>query len=41
MLDNMDFATMREAVKMIDGKFSTEASGGITEETLAKVAECG
>lgn len=41
MLDNMDYATMRKAVAMIDGKFSTEASGGITEETLAAVAECG
>jgi nicotinate-nucleotide pyrophosphorylase (carboxylating) len=41
MLDNMDYATMREAVAMIDGKYSTEASGGITEETLADVAECG
>ena len=41
MLDNMDYATMREAVRMIDGKFSTEASGGITEETLSQVAECG
>ncbi len=41
MLDNMDYATMREAVRMINGKYSTEASGGITEETLAAVAECG
>lgn len=41
MLDNMDFDTMKEAVRMIDGKYSTEASGGITEETLAQVAECG
>lgn len=41
MLDNMDYATMREAVGMIGGKFSTEASGGINEETLPKVAECG
>lgn len=41
MLDNMDYPTMRKAVEMIDGKYSTEASGGITEETLAKVAECG
>lgn len=41
MLDNMDYATMREAVAMIDGKYSSEASGGITEETLAAVAECG
>jgi nicotinate-nucleotide pyrophosphorylase (carboxylating) len=41
MLDNMDYATMREAVQLIDGKYRTEASGGITEETLAAVAECG
>lgn len=41
MLDNMDYATMRKAVAIIDGKFETEASGGITEETLAEVAECG
>jgi nicotinate-nucleotide pyrophosphorylase (carboxylating) len=41
MLDNMDYATMREAVTLIDGRFGTEASGGITEETLEKVANCG
>lgn len=41
MLDNMDYATMKEAVRLIGGKYSTEASGGITEETLAAVAECG
>ncbi|MDO8968936.1 MAG: carboxylating nicotinate-nucleotide diphosphorylase [Algoriphagus sp.] len=41
MLDNMDYSTMREAVRLIDGKYSTEASGGITENTLAAVAECG
>ena len=41
MLDNMDYDTMREAVDLVDGKMSIEASGGITEETLAAVAECG
>lgn len=41
MLDNMDYATMKEAVKMIGDQFKTEASGGITEETLVPVAECG
>ncbi len=41
MLDNMDYATMREAVILIDGQYLTEASGGITEETLKEVAECG
>jgi nicotinate-nucleotide pyrophosphorylase (carboxylating) len=41
MLDNMDLSTMKEAVKMINGKFKTEASGNITEQTIRSVAECG
>ena len=41
MLDNMDYATMREAVRLVDGRYPLEASGGITEQTLSKVAECG
>ncbi|MBD8491098.1 carboxylating nicotinate-nucleotide diphosphorylase [Echinicola sp. CAU 1574] len=41
MLDNMSYEMMREAVKIIDGAVPTEASGGITEETLKNVAECG
>lgn len=41
MLDNMDYATMREAVNMIGDQYKTEASGGITEDTLVAVAECG
>lgn len=41
MLDNMDCLTMKKAVEMIDGKYETEASGGITEATLKEVAECG
>ncbi|AWW30800.1 carboxylating nicotinate-nucleotide diphosphorylase [Echinicola strongylocentroti] len=41
MLDNMDYDMMREAVRIIDGKMLTEASGGITEDTLVDVAECG
>jgi nicotinate-nucleotide pyrophosphorylase (carboxylating) len=41
MLDNMDLETMKEAVKMIDGKYTTEASGGITEDNLRAVALCG
>lgn len=41
MLDNMDYETMRKAVEMIGNRFKTEASGGITEETLVDVAECG
>jgi nicotinate-nucleotide pyrophosphorylase (carboxylating) len=41
MLDNMNVEEMKNAVKLIDGKFKTEASGGITETTLRSVAECG
>jgi nicotinate-nucleotide pyrophosphorylase (carboxylating) len=41
MLDNMSLDDMRKAVAMIDGKYKTEASGGITESTIRSVAECG
>ncbi len=41
LLDNMDPATLREAVSMVAGRFATEASGGITLETARAVAETG
>lgn len=41
MLDNMDPQTMREAVALIGGRCKTEASGGITEDTIRAVAETG
>lgn len=41
MLDNMSVEDMKEAVRLIGGKYKTEASGGITETTLRAVAECG
>ena len=41
MLDNFSYKDLRIAVEMIDGKFETEASGGITEETIRAYAECG
>ncbi len=41
MLDNMSPDLMREAVARIHGKYLTEASGGITEATIAAVAETG
>ena len=41
MLDNMDVQTMKKAVSMIGGRFQTEASGGITEETIREIAMCG
>ena len=41
MLDNFDIPTLREAVRRIDGKYETEASGGITDQTLRPYAETG
>lgn len=41
MLDNMSLEMMTEAVKRIDKKAISEASGGITLETVRKVAETG
>jgi nicotinate-nucleotide pyrophosphorylase (carboxylating) len=41
MLDNMTPAMMREAVDLINGAYETEASGGINEDTIRAVAECG
>ncbi len=41
MLDNMDDETMREAVKMIDGRAETECSGNVTKERLAAIREIG
>lgn len=41
MLDNFNYDQTREAVKLIDGKYKTESSGGITLETIRNYAECG
>ena len=41
MLDNMSNEMMREAVEIIGGRAKTEASGGITLETIAEVAKTG
>lgn len=41
MLDNMTNDMMREAVEIIGGQAKTEASGGITLETIAEVAKTG
>lgn len=41
MLDNMMPSTMKEAVNLIGGQYQTEASGGITENNIAEVAESG
>ncbi|MDD2464414.1 MAG: carboxylating nicotinate-nucleotide diphosphorylase [Desulfobulbus sp.] len=41
MLDNMDLATMREAVGLINGRAVVEASGGVNLETVRGIAETG
>ena len=41
MLDNMSPEIMRQAVALINQRYKTEASGGITEANLKTVAECG
>lgn len=41
MLDNFSLNDLREAVSLINGKFETEASGGINLETIKAIAETG
>lgn len=41
MFDNFSVEDTKKAVEMISGKFETESSGGITEETIRRYAECG
>ncbi|HAB00081.1 MAG TPA: carboxylating nicotinate-nucleotide diphosphorylase [Ruminococcaceae bacterium] len=41
MLDNMDCATMTEAVRINAGRAKLEASGNITEDNIAEVAKTG
>lgn len=41
MLDNFELPKLKEAVEIINGRFTTEASGGIVEENVADYAACG
>ena len=41
MLDNFNIENTLAAVKLIDGRYETESSGGITLETIRSYAECG
>jgi nicotinate-nucleotide pyrophosphorylase (carboxylating) len=41
LLDNMDVATLRRAVDMVEGRLPLEASGGITLDTVAAIAQTG
>lgn len=41
LLDNMDTVMLRKAVEMVDGAMETEASGGVTLDTVRPIAEAG
>lgn len=41
MLDNFEIPRMAEAVKIINGEYQVEASGGITLKTVRAIAETG
>ncbi len=41
MLDNFSPEQTKEAVELINGRYETESSGGITIDTLRSYAECG
>jgi len=41
LLDNFNFTDLRQAVDVIQGRFITEASGGITVDNILGYAECG
>ena len=41
MLDNFSCKDLKTAVKLIDGKYETEASGGINLDTVQNYAKCG
>ena len=41
LLDNMDLATLHEAVTITDGRAKLEASGGVTLDTIRDIAETG
>jgi len=41
LLDNFNLTDLRDAIKIINGRFITEASGGITIDNIREYAECG
>ena len=41
LIDNFNFEELKKAIKLVDGRFITEASGGITEENALEYAKCG
>lgn len=41
MLDNFELPSLEEAVKIIDGRYEVEASGGVTLATVRNIAKTG
>lgn len=41
MVDNFSYGDVRQAVKMVDGRYPIEASGGISPSNVRQYAECG
>ena len=41
LLDNFNYSDLQKAVNTIDGKYVTEASGGITIDNIRGYADCG
>jgi nicotinate-nucleotide pyrophosphorylase (carboxylating) len=41
LLDNFNYDELRQAVNMIEGRYITEASGGITIDNIRNYADCG
>jgi nicotinate-nucleotide pyrophosphorylase (carboxylating) len=41
LLDNMTVPQLRTAVRLVGGRAKTEASGGVTLETVRAIAETG
>ncbi|QHS56131.1 carboxylating nicotinate-nucleotide diphosphorylase [Mucilaginibacter sp. 14171R-50] len=41
LIDNFNFDDLRQAVNMIQGRYITEASGGITIDNIRDYADCG
>jgi nicotinate-nucleotide pyrophosphorylase (carboxylating) len=41
LLDNMDIPTLTEAVKLAQGRVVLEASGGVTQSSIARIAATG
>ena len=41
LIDNFNYADLKQAVNMIEGRYITEASGGITIDNIREYANCG